>query len=167
MVNKNNITSVVRRSTMLVRDMDRSLAFYQSVFGLTPYADLEVDLNRVPFFPVGPEARSGSSRFKILKGENPMVGMIGLMEITNPPLPEPDHDVRRLGIGSTALVFSVSDAEAAAAAVEAHGGTILMPVTTARNLGDEKGDFVPAKLFMAQDPDGYFLEVFEPLTQDG
>lgn len=149
---------------MLVRDMERSLTFYKGVFGLTPYAELEVDMGRVPFFPVGPEPRGGNGRFIILKGENPLVGMIGLMEMRNPPLPEPEHDVKRLGIGSTALVLSTSDAHAAAQAVEVLGGTILMPVTEARNLGDENGSFVPAHLFMAQDPDGCFLEVFEPIT---
>ena len=156
--------SVLRRATLLVRDLDRSQAFYQSVFGLTAYAELNVDLERVPFFPVGPEPRGGASRFVILKGGDPLIAMIGLMEITDPPLPEPAHDVRRLGIGSMALVLSVSDAEAAAAAVADLGGTILMPVATARNLGDEDGGFVPAKLFMAQDLDGYFLEVFEQIA---
>ena len=158
-------SAVVRRTTLLVRNLDRSLTFYERVFGLTRYTELEVDLDRVPFFPVGPEARTGNSGFVILRGENPLVGMIGLMEIRDPPLPEPAHDVRRLGIGSAALVLSVVAADAAANAIEENGGTILMPVTTARNIGDEHGGFVPAKLFMAQDPDGYFLEVFEPLTE--
>lgn len=160
------ITSVLRRATMLVRDMDQSLAFYEGVFGLTKYAELVVDMGLIPFFPVGPEPRAGAGRFVILKGENPMVGMIGLMEMRDPPLPEPSHDVRRLGIGSMALVLSTSDATAAAQAVEGLGGTIVMPLTEARNLGDENGDFIPARLFMAQDPDGYFLEIFEPLTAE-
>lgn len=157
------INSVLRRATMLVRDMERSLAFYQGAFGLTPYTELVVDMSRIPFFPVGPEPRGGDGRFVILKGDDPLVGMIGLMEMRDPPLPEPAHDVRRLGIGSIALVLSTSDAIAAAQAVEDLGGEIVMPVAEARNLGDENGDFVPARLFMAQDPDGYFLEVFEPL----
>lgn len=157
-------TSTLRRATLLVRDMDRSLAFYRGVFGLTDYAELVVDMDRVPLFPVGPEKHTGHGRFVILKGENALVGMLGLMEMRDPSLPDPEHDVRRLGIGSVALVFSTSDASAAATAVDTFGGTILMPVTEARNLGDEKGDFIPAKLFMAQDPDGYFLEVFEPTT---
>lgn len=160
------VDSVLRRATVLVRNMDKSLAFYQGVFGLESYAELTVDLDRVPFFPVGPEPRSGSSRFVILKGGHPLVAMIGLMEITAPPLPEPDHDIRRLGIGSIALVLSVLDADTAAVAVEKLGGTLLMPVTTARNLGNQDGGFVPAKLFMAQDPDGYFLEVFEEIVAE-
>ena len=158
-------SAVLRRATLLVRRLDRALAFYERVFGFTRYTELEVDLDRVPFFPVGPEPRTGSSGFVILRGENPLVGMIGLMEIRDPPLEEPAHDIRRLGIGSVALVLSVADAEAAARAVEENGGTVLMPVATARNLGDKDGGFIPAKLFMAQDPDGYFLEVFEPLAE--
>lgn len=157
------VSSVLRRATMLVRDIERSLAFYQGVFGLTSYSELTVDMERIPFFPVGPEPRGGHGRFVILKGEHAVVGMIGLMEMRDPPLPEPNYDVKRLGIGSMALVLSTSDATAAAAAVERLGGTVVMPVTEARNLGDENGSFVPARLFMAQDPDGYFLEVFEPL----
>ncbi len=157
------VTSVLRRATLLVRDLDRSIAFYRGVFGLMPYADLEVDLNRVPFFPLGPEPRNGNGKFVILKGEDPLAAMIGLMEVRAPPLPEPGHDVGRLGIGSVALVLSVTEAETAAAAVEKLGGSVLMPVTAGRNLGDENGGFVPAKLFMAQDPDGYFLEVFEQI----
>lgn len=35
-----NVTSTLRRATLLVRDMDRALAFYQGVFGLTDYAEL-------------------------------------------------------------------------------------------------------------------------------
>jgi predicted enzyme related to lactoylglutathione lyase len=159
-----DVTSTLRRATLLVRDIERSLAFYGGVFGLSVYAELTVDMARVPFFPVGEEPRGGDGRFIILKGENPLVSMIGLMEMRDPPLPEPNRDIRRLGIGSVALVLSTSNANAAAKAVPELGGEIVMPVTEARNLGDETGDFVPARLFMAQDPDWYFLEVFEPLT---
>ncbi len=156
-----SVTSVLRRATMMVRDLERSIAFYEGVFGLTAYADLTVSMDRIPLFPVGPEPRGGEGKFVILKGEHPEVAMIGLMEMSDPPLPEPDHNVRRLGIGSTALVLSTSDAAASAAAVERLGGTLVMPVSDGRNLGDADGNFIPVRLFMAQDPDGYFLEVFE------
>ncbi len=155
------VSSVLRRATLLVRDLDRSMAFYKGVFGLTDYAELTVSMDRIPLFPVGPEPRGGEGRFVILKGENPTEAMIGLMEMRDPPLPEPDHDVRRLGIGSMALVLSTSDAAASADAVERLGGTLVMPVSEGRNLGDADGNFIPVRLFMAQDPDGYFLEVFE------
>ena len=157
-----SIKGAMRRATILVRNMDRSLAFYGGALGLTIYAKVEVDLTKVPFFPIGIEPRGGNGQLCILKGADPLIGMVGLLELREPPLPEPPHDMRRLGIGSVALVLSVSDADAAVKAVEKLGGSILMPATIARNLGDKAGNFVPVKLFMAQDPDGYFLEIFEP-----
>jgi predicted enzyme related to lactoylglutathione lyase len=153
--------SVVRRTSLFVRDMERSLAFYTGVFGLTIYHEREVDMNLVPDFPLVTRPPGKMMRLAILRGGDPLIGMIGLMEVTG--LPEPDHDPRKLGYGSAALVLATPDAAAAADQVEAHGGTILMPLKTARNIGDESGEVVPARLFMAFDPDGYFLEVFEPL----
>ena len=159
----NHLQSVVRRTSLFVKDMARAMAFYREVFGLSVYVDREVDMAIVPDFPLGPEKRGGGMRLVILNGEDPLIGMIGLMEVSEPVLAEPDHDVRRLGYGSAALVLSTTDAKRAAAMVESLGGRILMPVTEARNIGDADGNVIPAKLFMANDPDGYFLEVFQPL----
>lgn len=155
--------SVLRRATVFVADLDRAKRFYAGVFGMTVYRELDVALERVPLFPVGASPRGGGAKFTIMRGENPLFGMVGLMEMINPPLEAPDHDVRRLGFGSVALVLSTSDATTAATAVPLFGGQIVMPLVTARNIGDQDGNFVPAKLFMAYDPDGTFLEVFEPL----
>jgi predicted enzyme related to lactoylglutathione lyase len=149
---------------LFVRDMARSRAFYEGAFGLTLYHAQEFDLAKVPLVPIGPAPlKGGRAHFAILRGEHPLVGMIGLMEMIAPKLPDPVHDVRRLGYGSVALVLSTSDAEAAAARIEPLGGKLLGPVTTARNIGDEAGGFVPAKYFLAQDPDGYYVEAFERL----
>ncbi len=155
--------SVLRRATVFVADLNRAKRFYAGVFGMKVYRELDVAMERVPLFPVGTAARKGGAKFTIMRGENPLVGMVGLMEMVDPPLEPPRHDVRRLGYGSVALVLSTSDATSAEAAIPLFGGQIVMPLVTARNIGDQKGDFIPAKLFMAYDPDGTFLEVFEPL----
>lgn len=156
-------TSVVRRTTLFVHDVKRATAFYEAVFGLTRYYEQDVSMDVVPAFPVQTQGQGGAGRLVILRGENPIAGMVGLLEMHDPPLPEPDHDVRRLGYGNAALVLSTTDAEAAAAQVEPLGGKILAPVKEFRNVGDEDGNLVPAKVFMAFDPDGHFLEAFEPL----
>lgn len=154
-------TSVVRRTSLFVRDMERAVAFYTDAFGFRTYHDRELDLDVVPAFPLRLEPRQGAIRFVILCGQEPLVGTIGLMHASG--LPEPVEDPRRLGYGNAALVLSTTDAARAAARVEERGGQILMPLTTARNIGDEAGNIIPVRLFMAFDPDGHFLEVFEPL----
>jgi predicted enzyme related to lactoylglutathione lyase len=154
-------TSVVRRTSLFVRDMERAVAFYTEAFGFRAYHDRELHLDVVPAFPLRLEPRQGSLRLVILRGGEPLVGMIGLMAVSG--LAEPADDPRRLGYGNAALVLSTTDAARAAARVEELGGQLVMPVTTARNIGDEAGNMIPARLFMAFDPDGHFLEVFEPL----
>ncbi len=154
--------SVLRRATLFVRDMDRAIAFYRGVFGLNIYIDREMPLSVVPAFPVGVEGRSGTMRFVMMRGWDPLIGMIGLIEVKDPPLKEPPG-TSRLGYGNAALVLETRDAPAVAAAIESFGGSILMPPTEGRNLGDADGNFIPALVMMATDPDGQFLEIFQAL----
>lgn len=154
--------SVLRRASLFVRDMDRSIAFYHAVFGFETYIDREMPLSAVPAFPVGTPGRGGTMQFVMLRGWDPLIGMIGLMQVKDPPLDEPPA-AGRLGLENAALVIETKDADAAATALAKRGGSLLMPPTEGRNLGDAEGNFIPAKVFMATDPDGHFLEVFEAL----
>jgi predicted enzyme related to lactoylglutathione lyase len=153
------LLSTVRRTTLLIRDLEKSTKFYMSVFGFSEYSDINVDLNRVKDFPVSEEHQN--SRLRVLKGKDPLIGMLGLMEIQDPPLPEQKCDTKYLGIGGVAIVLATSDCRLSASLVEEYGGKILMLPTEGRNLGDFEGNFISVIMFMARDPDGYFLEVFE------
>ncbi|NQV79828.1 MAG: VOC family protein [Alphaproteobacteria bacterium] len=154
--------SVLRRASLFVRDMDRAIAFYRGVFGLSLYIDREMPLSVVPSFPVGREGRGGTMRFVMMRGWDPLIGMIGLMEVKDPPLDEP-QGTGRLGYGSIPLVLETRDAAAVAQSVETYGGSVLMTPTEGRNLGDAAGNFIPALVMMATDPDGHFLEIFQAL----
>jgi len=154
--------SVLRRASIFVRDMDRSIAFYREVFGLSVYIDREMPLSVVPDFPVDTPGRGGKMRFVMMQGRDPLIGLIGLMEVKDPPLPDAPRS-SRLGLGNAALVLETSDAHAVAEAIPDHGGSVLMPPTEGRNLGDAEGNFIPAVVLMVTDPDGQFLEVFQPL----
>jgi len=154
--------SIVRRTTLFVHNIKRSILFYEAVFGLHKYHERHVSMEIVPAFPVQTQGQGGDAKLVIMRGKDSLYGMVGLIEMRNPPLPETKHDIRRLGYGSAALVLSTNNAEAAASMVEPMGGTLLSVPTNMRNIGDEEGNVIPAKVFMAFDPDGYFLEVFQP-----
>ena len=156
-----NLLSSVRRTTLLVRKIEISTKFYKNVFGFSDYSDLTVDLSKVKDFPLRRPHKS--SKLRVLKGGDPLIGMVGLMELQDPPSPQPEYNMNHLGVGSVAIVLSSSDCALSAGLIEEYGGELLMAPAIGRNLGDEHGDFVPAKVFMARDPDGYFLEVFELL----
>jgi len=157
-----NKQNALRRASLFVRNMERSIAFYAGAFDLSIYADLQAPLSVVPHFPVGEPGRGGGVRLVVLKGSNPLIGMIGLIEVGDPPLDERPTG-GALGFGDVALVLESRDVDAAARKVTSLGGTILQTPTEGRNLGDEAGNFVPARVMMVRDPDGYFLEVFETL----
>ena len=49
---KSGHTSVVRRTSLFVRDIERAVTFYQQAFGFEIYHDRELDVSVVPDFPV-------------------------------------------------------------------------------------------------------------------
>lgn len=155
--------SVLRRASLFVRDMERTLSFYGETFGLTPYVDRIIDLAILPDLPLGQPGRGGSLRFVILKGWDPLIGMIGFMEPRDPPLEDPHGPPTRLGFNQPALVLETRNIGHVAAAIPRLGGRVLMAPKAGRNLGDAAGNFIPAQVMFATDPDGHFLEVFEAL----
>ena len=53
----------------------------------------------------------GKVRLVILKANDPYIGMLGILQYLDPPLPERGEYPKRLGIGDTVFVMSVDDAE--------------------------------------------------------
>ena len=84
----------LRRTTMIVRDVGASLAFYRDVMGM----DLWYDQTMTVGGQVLPAGEAGASvRVAILKGADAAVGMLGLMEFLDPPITDPGpprHDIR-------------------------------------------------------------------------
>ena len=150
----------LNRTTLFVSSLEKSLNFYKSLFNLCPYKDIKIDLSKVPFFPVPDQYKNSNAGFSILKGDN-YSGMLGLLEVEGFSNNGHKHDIDIIGVGSTALVFETDNAEESVNKIEDYGGRVVMPISEGRNIGDREGNFVPVKMYMAYDPDGYFLEVFE------
>ena len=111
----------VRRTTVIVRDMEASLAFWRDALGLVENYDTEVTLSGVAL-PVGtPGTRA---RLVLLNANDPFIGWIGLMELVDPPLDEPPYP-RRLGVGSAVIVVNTDDVEARCAAAAVVPGATM------------------------------------------
>ena len=153
-------STFLNRTTLFVSSLEKSLYFYKSLFSLSLYKDLKIDLSKVPFFPVPKQYKNSKAEFSILRGDS-YNGMLGLLEVDGFSKNGHKHDIDIIGIGSTALVFEICNAGEEVNKIEEFGGKVVMPLTEGRNIGDIDGNFVPVNMFMAYDPDGYFLEVFE------
>ena len=74
------------RLPTIVRRIERSVAFYRDVLGLSVWYDDRVTLSGVG---LAAGARGDETHLVIMQASDPVVGKIGLLEFTQPRLPEP------------------------------------------------------------------------------
>lgn len=148
----------IRRLTILVRDMDRSLALYRDVLGLKVNYDAEITVSGVAL-PAG--VPGNRTRLVLLNGNDPWIGWIGLMQYLDPPLPDADRPYpTRLGAGGHVLVVNTDDAVRRCAMAKAVPGTHFtaeprLQVYAGRNGGPDIR-VMGCNFF---DPDGTFIEL--------
>jgi catechol 2,3-dioxygenase-like lactoylglutathione lyase family enzyme len=139
----------LRRTTLLVRDMDRSLALYRDVLGL-----------RLRYDSAGTQAAAaapGRSRLVILCANDTFIGCVGLLRRVDLPVDAPVVR-RKPAYGESYLVFNVKDLAQRFERVRAVPGVVV----------ETAPDFVAAAPPPGQmhvigsniwDPDGYFVEL--------
>jgi catechol 2,3-dioxygenase-like lactoylglutathione lyase family enzyme len=149
------------RSSLLVADADRSIAFY-ALLGFR----VESDTGRQPRQPDGNpfplNAASTWYRLVILGSANGAGGRIGLVDFGDPaPAPRRDN-ARAVGRGDLVFVFDVADADALHEAMRRDGADIQNAprvFVSARKAPD--GRPLRGKVFHAWDPDGNLIELLE------
>jgi len=147
-------TSVVRRATLIVHDLDASRRFYRDVLGFEVWLE---NNGKVTADSLPSEAPLGApSRFLIMKGKHPWIGMIGLLEYGGPrSLPKTPP---RLYPGDAVLMIETDDVQAVYRRMQAAGTPILKPPKTQEVTG-AGGVRWDATFLFAWDPDGHLLEI--------
>lgn len=149
------MTSIVKRTTLIVADAGRSLEFYRDVLGMSVWYDDEIVLGGVTL-PVG--ARGDRTRLVIMRAEDPVIGMIGLLQFTAPPLPSPPVPRASLGIGDIVFVVQTDDVAAVHERLQRAGARIHAPPHAFEVRGAD-GTLLRMTTLSFWDPDGYFFEV--------
>ena len=144
---------LVKRTTLIVRDIGRSLAFYRDVLGLSVWYDDEVVLSGVG---LAAGAKGDRTRLIILKAEDPVIGMIGLLEFTAPRLPEPPRR-ERLGIGDIVFVMQGRHLVEVHRRAIAFGARIHAPPHAFEVRGAD-GRMLSMTSLSLWDPDDFFIE---------
>lgn len=149
--------SVVKRTTLLVSDIEKSIAFYQGI-GFSPWLDRggardpeaggDLPLNGKPAY----------SRIVILSGQHPDWAMIGLLQYDNPPLPwTRDPDDTTIGTSDAVLVIVTDDITKAYENAKAVGANIIKPPRTYTSNSVNGKKF--GSIMFLQDPDGNVIEM--------
>lgn len=145
----------VRRTTLMVRDIDRSLAFYRDALGLTVIYDQELGGG----LDADGNQREPTARLALLRANDTFIGVIGLYHrYTDPEAPPPEN--RRPVSGDIIIVVNATDLDERFEKVRDTPGVTVHtePELRVYPTPDGKGE-IPVMFSAVFDPDGFFIEV--------
>ncbi len=151
-----NKTAPSKRTTVIVRDMEKSVAFYRDLLGMDVFYEGHIG-------NPGASELMGMNisglNMVVLNAEGAETGMIGLMELVDadPPLKETDWTAVPKA-GETILVIPTENMKALHQRMEEEGYTVATPPTKM-----EVPNRPEIHEMMARDPDGVIVN----LTQRG
>ncbi len=147
----------IRRVTLIVRNMGNSLKLYRDVMGLKVNYDTMVTTSGVALPAGEPNAKA---RLVLLNSNDPYIGWIGLMQWTDPALPDPGPYPKRMGPGGAVIVTNTDDVEGGcAAAAKVPGVTVTAPPRLQEYPGRNGAPPIRVKGCNFFDPDGTLIEM--------
>lgn len=149
--------TVVRRTTLIVHDIEASIGFYRDVLGMDVWLDSPgtVSERSLP----STASPGDASRLVIMKGRDPWIGMVGLLQYGQPvALPGRPE---RLVPGHTILMMETDQLDAIWARMQRRGTEVLRPPQDSQVTGAD-GSRWTARFLFAFDPDGHLLEINQP-----
>lgn len=147
---------LVKRTTLIVRDLRRSISFYRDVLGLSVWYDDEIILSGVG---LAAGSKGNKTRLVIMKADDPVIGMIGLLEFIEPRMPEPAPRTR-LGIGDTVFVMQGKDVDRVHRRAIDFGASIHAAPHRFEVRGAD-GRMISMTSLSLWDPDDFFIEFNE------
>ena len=148
------MASTIKRTTLIVRDVKKSQEWYEKVFGMTVWMDTDFTLS-------GQGLAAGKAgdvtHLTIMQANDPVIGMIGLLQWVDPPMEAPVEIPKSVTFGNPTFVVEAEDATASFEAAQALGTHIHSEPHewSTRGADGRMKHFLSVSMF---DPDGYFYE---------
>jgi catechol 2,3-dioxygenase-like lactoylglutathione lyase family enzyme len=152
----------VRRTTIIVRDMERSLKLYRDAMGLKVNYDAAMNVSSSAFAQGG---KPRPIRLVLLNANDPWIGWIGLIQYTDRPDYPRVRPPRYLGPGSHIIVTAVSDAQKTCDAAATAPGVRMVTPAKISTYPPRTAGAPPIRVLGCQfwDADGAYLEVNQTL----
>ena len=152
----------LRRQTLIVRDIERSLVLYRDAIGM------EVIYDNIIRRPHKTEDREQEIRLVFLKANNDFIGVLGLVdyEYNNPGHPMHSKPVRKEGFtpGNAVVLFNTTELEERWPLVEAVPGVDVINGPTYTEYPSYDGTSkIRVNVTRFYDPDGFLVEYNQPL----
>jgi len=154
----------LRRTSLIVSDIDESLKLYRDVLGFEVNYDAQVTMSGVALPAGDPGAKA---RLVLINTNNSWVGWIGLLQWLDPELTPPPTPRRRMGIGDALLVFNTEKVDEHCDGVAALDGVhITAPASNTTYPARTGGDPIIVRTCYLFDRDGYFIELNKVLDRE-
>lgn len=146
----------LRRTTLVVADIDRSLAFYRDALGMV------VTYDRMIVTPRGASRDEAEfvRRLVLLRANDDYIGIIGLLQYIKPKNPRVDLKGAAYREGTAVLVFNTTELEQSFARAREVPGVVVLDEPELVNYPSYAGESAITVLISAmQDPDGFTVEL--------
>lgn len=147
----------VRRTTLVVRDIDNSLEFYRDALGLEVIYDAEI---LTPRSAKNSTEADRASRLVFLRANDNYIGVIGLLQYVKPAKTATFQGLEPFSPGSTVMVFNLKDLKSVFAAARAvNRVSVLSPPRQTSYPGYASGETIDVRVSVLTDPDGFVVEL--------
>lgn len=100
------MATIVKRTTLMVRDAEAAARWYEAVFEMKRWLDTPFTLSGVGLAA----GKAGDrTRLIVMRCEDPVIGMIGLLQWVDPAMEAPTVPPRRVTFGAPIFVMSTDD----------------------------------------------------------
>ena len=152
----------LRRTTLVVRDIDRSLAFYRDALGLEVIYDNQI---LTPRDAAGIEAAERASRLVFLRANDDFVGIIGLLQYLKPVKPAHHQGDEPFSTGSIVLLFNADDLDSTLDRARSSPRVRILAEPRRVEYPSYDGDgVIPVMVSVVLDPDGFVIELNQLLV---
>ncbi len=150
------VTLDLRRTTLVVADIDRSLAFYRDALGMKVIYDNMINTPR----GASDESAEKVRRLVFLRANDDYIGVLGLLQYVRPAPPTVDLSGQAFNTGTTVLVFNVEQLQERFDKATQIDGVVVLDEPTPVSYPSYDGTSTIDVLVSAlQDPDGFVIEL--------
>jgi len=146
----------LRRTTLVVADIDASLAFYRDALGMV------VTYDNMIITPSGASEEEAEKirRLVFLRANDDYIGVLGLLQYTKPKKPRVELEGTAFQEGTTVMVFNTETLEDSfAKASKLPGVTVLEEPHLVSYPSYDGSSTITVMVSALQDPDGFTVEL--------
>jgi catechol 2,3-dioxygenase-like lactoylglutathione lyase family enzyme len=134
----------LRRTTLVVRDIDKSLPLYRDALGLRVIYDQVI---------------GGTTRLVLLRANDDFIGVLGLMQRLNVTEPAPPPVFRKAQAGDPILVFNLQDLDSRFERIRTTPHVVIAEPPHRIDYPGAGGSTIPVMFSAVWDADGNYIEL--------